>query len=320
MNKTLILKIIAGALVLLLLIVAAVVVVRAMDPAKVAERKAKAAGGDTSAERTFPVNTYRVQDGRLIDTLDVNGDITASGSVDVYADTVGKVFKVNVQLGSRVTRGQVIAEIDPSRPGMTYARSPVKAPASGTITMINDNIGSMVSTQMPVASIGDLSRLEIRSWIPERFISKVSVGQKGIFNLEAYPGVDFSAVVDQVSPIVDPVSRTMEIRLRITDPDPRIKAGMFSKVRITTEVKQKVVLVPSEAILTRFGERQVFVVRDDETVEKRVVRVGLEVDEISEVVSGLNSGEVIVYQGQTLLEDGAKVTVKREMKPFESKE
>jgi multidrug efflux pump subunit AcrA (membrane-fusion protein) len=319
MDKKKILMLIAGTLVVVLLVVAAFVVIRMMDPAKVAERKSKAAGADTETETVFPVNTYKVLDGRLVDFLDVNGDIISTGSVDVYPDTMGKIVHVYVKLGSRVTKGQLIAEIDPSRPGMTYANSPIRAPASGTITMINDNLGSMVSAQMPVAAIGNLTRLEIRSFIPERFISKVLLGQKALFNLEAYPGVDFDAVVDQVSPIVDPISRTMEVRLRITDPDNRIKAGMFSKVRITTEIKQKVVLVPSEAILTRFGEKQVYVVKDD-TVEKRIIKVGLEVDEVSEIVSGLAAGEVIVYQGQTLLEDGSKVAVKRELHPIEPKE
>ncbi|MBI9098604.1 MAG: efflux RND transporter periplasmic adaptor subunit [Spirochaetaceae bacterium] len=270
-------------------------------------------------EQVFAVNTTLAVQGQIMDYLFVNGDIVAGEFVDVYPDTAGKITQVKVDLGDYVRKGDILAYIDPSRPGMNFANSPVYSPISGTVTSFPGTAGSTVSQQAPMATIGDLANLQVRTFISERKISRIALGMPAELTFEAYPGEVFSAVISELSPVVDPNSRTMEIKLKLTSRDSRIKSGMFSKIKITTSVKDNIVKIPSDCVNERFGEKFIYVVIDNNTVEKRTIVEGVNINDISEILSGLSAGEKVVIQGQTLLEDGVRVKVIKEVAPLSEK-
>jgi membrane fusion protein (multidrug efflux system) len=141
------------------------------------------------------------------------------------------------------------------------------------------------------------------------------MGMKAQLAFESYPGEIFEAVVMELSPIVDEVSRTMEIKMDIVKRDKRIKAGMYAKISLITEVKNDIVRIPSDCIMSRFGETFVFVL-DGEKVSKRLISEGIRIDGVSEIRMGLSAGETIIFQGQTLLDDMAPVKVVRSVQPL----
>ncbi|MCF6334646.1 MAG: efflux RND transporter periplasmic adaptor subunit, partial [Spirochaetales bacterium] len=79
------------------------------------------------AVTVFAVSTTLAVEGEIKDYLQLNGDITASTTVDTFPDTAGKLKNLYVKVGDTVRKNQIIAEIDPSKPGMNFASSPVKA-------------------------------------------------------------------------------------------------------------------------------------------------------------------------------------------------
>ncbi len=269
----------------------------------------RAAGGPAEPEETvFAVDTTTATGGEILDYLLVNGEVVTRTSVDVYPETAGKLSRLRIRLGEYVSRDQVIAEVDPSRPGMTYVASPVKSPIAGTIIALPIQEGATVTQAVPVARIGRLDELEVRTRVAERFVSKIRTGLEASLRFDAYPADRFRAVVTELSPVVDPQSRTLEVRLRLTPPDRRIKAGMFGQVKIVTERKEGIVKVPSDVVVQRFGVSYVFVVQDG-VARRRKVNPGLQIDDKVEITEGLAPGEEIVLRGQTLLEDKSKVRV-----------
>ncbi|QEN08851.1 efflux RND transporter periplasmic adaptor subunit [Oceanispirochaeta crateris] len=271
---------------------------------------------EENKETIFAVTTTQAVTGQIKDLLEVNGDVIPNSSVDVYPDTSGKLFRLNVNLGDYISKDQVIAEIDPSRPGMSFASSPVKATVSGTITSLPFDVGATITPQVPIATIGNLSKLQVRTFIPERFISRIKKGMKAHLSFESYPGEVFDAVVIELSPVVDEISRTMEIKMDIVRNDRRIKAGMYAKISLITEVKEGIVRIPSDCIMSRFGETFVFVMEGENTVSKRLIEEGIRIDGISEITAGLSAGETIIFQGQTLLDDMTTVKVVRSVQPL----
>lgn len=271
---------------------------------------------EDNTETIFAVTTTESVSGQIKDLLKVNGDIIPDSTVDVYSDNSGKLSKLNVSLGDYVRKDTVIAEIDPSRPGMSYTANPVKAAISGTITSLPFDVGATVSPQVPVATVGRLNNLQVRTFIPERFISRVEIGMTARLSFEAYPGEEFMAVVTELSPIVDSISRTLEIKLDLTDKDSRIKAGMYAKISLITEIKEDIVRIPSDCIMSRFGETFVFVMDGEDHVSKRLIVEGIRINGISEIREGLEAGETIIFQGQTLLDDMAPVKVVRTVQPL----
>ena len=190
-------------------------------------------------ETVFAVTTIDAVSGGIRDHLDVNGDIIAASTVDIYSDSAGKLIRLFVEPGDYVRKNQIIAEVDASKPGMNYVANPVKAAISGTITSLPLYIGATVSPQIPIASIGELSRLQVRTYIPERFISRIALGMPALIELEAYPGEIFDAVVTELSPIVDEITRTLKITLNLNSRDSRIKAGMYAQISLITQEERR---------------------------------------------------------------------------------
>lgn len=269
-----------------------------------------------NVDTVFAINVTPAVQGEIRDYIEVNGDVRTTTNIDVYPNTAGEVVRLYTSVGRTVQANQVIAEIDPSRPGQNFALSPVTAPIAGTITRLPVRVGSQVSLAAPIAEVSRTTELEIAVQIAERFISKVSVGLPATIHLDAFPGEVFNASVTELNPVVDPLTRSLEVTLRFTGVDRRVRSGMYAAVRIITQQKENIVKVPADVLVRRFGETFVFVVADDETVERRIVTPGIEIDNVLEISSGLAPGELVVYQGQALLADGAEVRVINTISPL----
>jgi multidrug efflux pump subunit AcrA (membrane-fusion protein) len=273
-------------------------------------------GREITEETTFAVNVTRPVRGEIKDYLELNGGVEPASSVDVYPDTSGEIANLRVRVGEAVSRDEVVAEVDRSRPGQQFEPSPVRAPIAGTVTQRYVDVGTTVGPSVPVVQLSRTDELEIRTEVAERFISLVREGQDAVVFLEAYPGERFAARVTELSPVVDPATRTMGVTLRFVRRDPRIKAGMFGDIRLITEVRTGIVKVPSDAVVRRFDTPYLFVVTDDGTVEQREVELGISIGEQVEITSGVEPDERIVIQGQSLLDDGAAVRVIEEVDPL----
>jgi multidrug efflux pump subunit AcrA (membrane-fusion protein) len=263
----------------------------------------------------FAVNTTTAAQGQIQDYIALAGDIVAGSTVDVYSEAAGKIANVFVAIGQRVERGQGIAAVDPSRPGMDFNLSVAAAPINGTIIALPAQIGMTISQAVPLARISGGGGLEIKLYVAERFISKMAMNLSCLVTLDAWPGEVFQGSISEVAPTVDPTSRTMEVRVTVRNPGNKLKTGMFAKVRIITESKNNIVKIPASAMLSRFGEQYVYVVEKDPSdlqfniVRKRIVKPGILIDGVLEIQSGLEPDEEIVTRGQTLLEDGVRVNI-----------
>jgi multidrug efflux pump subunit AcrA (membrane-fusion protein) len=296
--------------VILLLLAAAMIASCGKKDA--ADAKGKGGRGEAAV---FAVNTTTAVQGQISDYIELSGDLVPGSAVDAYSDAAGKITRVNVAAGSRVTRGQAIASVDPSKPGMTYVQHIVRSPISGTITSVPVEVGMTVSQAMPIARIAGGGGLEVELFVPERFISKVRKGLLSQIEFDAYPGELFRGSVGEVSPIVDVSSRTEKIKVNVDNPGSRLKAGMFAKVKIVTESKSNIVKIPAGCVITREGKDVAFIVTPDpENPGTKIARQldvtrGIEIDSIVEIVSGLEAGDEIVSKGMSLLGDGTRVNV-----------
>lgn len=270
----------------------------------------------------FAVSTTESVEGEIKDYLQLNGDVTAKTTVDTFADTAGKLNRLYIKVGDTVRKDQIIAEVDPSRPGMTFASSPVKASISGTVTQVPIQIGSAVAPSLPIAKISKMDEMEVIIYVAERFISKMKPGLSAVISTAAYPGEVFIGRIKELSPVVDQISRTMEVKLSLNDIDSKLKAGMFVEVKIITEEKKGIVKLPAESLINRFGEYYVFVLTESADsneryiAEKRLVTPGLRMDNQLEIITGLSGGEIVVVRGQTLIEDQSLVKIVSTVPPL----
>ena len=288
---------------------AAVLSLMSCGPKKAAKEESK------EVETLYAVSTYKTVEGNLDDYLEFGGDVASVSEVMVLPDQAGKITNVLVKVGDMVKKDQTIAYVNPLRVGVVYNDSPVKAPISGRITSLPVTVGSTVSQSSSVAKVARTDDLEIRIAIAERFISRISNGQKATVTFDAYPSVEFGAKVFEVSPVLDTATRTMGVKLRLNPPDSRVKVGMYGRVKLVTESVKNAIVLPISALVTRDGKDYVFVVTSPKSgknaavVGLKPVTRGILVDNQVEITKGLEAGEEVVIKGQTLLNDGAKVNI-----------
>ena len=255
--------------------------------------------------RVTPVMTDTIENSVVI-----NGDVLATNQVSIFPTVGGRISRTFFQIGDSVRQGTVVAMVDPSRPGQVFSESPVVSTISGTVLQTPVGVGDTVSAQSTVLIVGNLSTLMIETHVPERFSNAARRGLTAQVSLEALPGETFMAVVEEVSPVLDPTSRTVRIRLRFQGPaDPRVRAGMFATVSLVTSTRQNAAIIPRAAVINTYGSRIVFIVGEDNIAHRREVFLGIENEYFVEILSGLEIGEQVVIAGQNFLSDGEPVRI-----------
>ncbi len=262
----------------------------------------------TDADTVYSVKAEKAVRQDLQAYSELNGDIETETSVDVLPDAGGKIVSLKVGIGSAVRKGDLVAEVDPSKPGSQYSLSPVYSPISGTVVSSPLDVGATVSTATTILTVGVMDKLQVVANVSERDVGQLKVGLRAVLTLQAFPGEKFDAYVERVAPVVDPDTRTKEIIIKFSKNDPRINTGMFARIKLNTHLYEDRLVVPEEAVIALRGKSYVYVVSGD-TVSQRQIEAGVTVDSMTEITSGIEEGESIVTQGQQLLSDGSKVRV-----------
>ena len=261
------------------------------------------------------IRITQVKQDTIENTVILTGDVFSSSQVSIYPAMAGKLTELRVRDGDRIRAGQVVAMVDPSRPGDSFFPNPVTSTVSGVVVSVPVNAGDTLLTNSVICVVGNLSDLRVETYVPERYSVTVYRGLPAQLSFEAMPGEVFPAEVDELSPVLDPASRTLRIRLRILPDsagrvDSRILPGMFATISLVTNSRVDVPVIPRNALIQTYGTWIVFVVpKDASSARRREVTLGLESDTMVEILAGLEIGEQVVSEGQNFLTDGDPVRI-----------
>ena len=266
-------------------------------------------GRQTAARNASAVRVTPVSPGTIEKSVIINGEILARNQVTIYPAVSGKLTAYYFSIGDRVNRGDVVASVDPSRPGEVYSQSPVISTVSGTVLQAPYSIGDTVTVQSGVYVLGDLSSLLVETFVPERFVAEIRQGMRADLWFEAIGTEIFSAEVIEINPVLDPASRTLRIRMRFLNYDPRIKAGMFATVSLVTNRKTDVPIVARTSVINTYGSWIIFIADENNIARRREVTLGIDNEDYYEILSGVSMGERVVSAGQNFLSDGDPVRI-----------
>ena len=302
MNKKKIAVIVIIALIATLAVLIALKLLVPKETASSNPSQRQRAGATTV--RVTPVTA-----GTIEKSIIINGEILARNQVTIFPTVAGRLVQMHKGIGDRVERAETVAMIDPSRPGEVFRESPVTSTVSGTVINTPFHVGDTVTTQSGVYIVGDLSSLLVETFIPERFVSSVRQGMRAVLWLEAIPGETFDAQVREISPVIDPVTRTLRVRLEFTNRDSRIRAGMFATLSLITNRKVNVPVIERMSVINTYGSWIVFVVDENNIARRKEVILGIDNEDFLEIISGVELGENVVSAGQNFLSDGDPVRV-----------
>lgn len=240
------------------------------------------------------------------DMVRVTGFIVPRREAQVGVDQEGsKVTVVSVREGDTVTENQELAQLTPppqqqqAQAGARPASISLRAPAAGLVTEVRTAVGAPASPQAgPMFRISVNNEIELDAEVPSFQLLKLNPGATVRISRDDAP--DMVGKVRQISPQIDRTTQLGHVRISLSN-NPSLKVGMFARANIDAK-RSCGVAVPRTAI-----DRLTLQVVKGNTIETRRVRVGLTSDTSTEILEGLDVGEIVVADAGTSLHDGDQI-------------
>jgi len=196
----------------------------------------------------------------------------------------------------------------------------VRAPFGGLVAKRWVNVGDKVTSDMPVAHVVDLARMELEAPVPVGEIPFVHVGQEILFTVDGFPNRKFSGKVERINPSADAGSRSIMVFVTLPNADAQLKGGMFANGILATASGADVNVIPITAVIEEGGQSFVHVVKNGK-IERRSVVTGTRSIERGLVVvkEGLEPNVPVVTVKAEGLKAGATAIVKGAPAPTPAK-
>ncbi|MGI6704681.1 MAG: efflux RND transporter periplasmic adaptor subunit [Clostridia bacterium] len=191
-----------------------------------------------------------------------------------------------------------------------YKECWVTSPIDGMVAYINVGVGEMVSPGAPVAMVVDMSAVVLEGSIGESLINHVEKQEDIEIRIPSAGEKPFNGTIKEISPAADQRTGLFGLKVLIDNPDGAIKPGMFAEADLVKDSRQDVVYIPSSAVLSKNGDRFVYIVEGGKAVYREVA-TGIGGDGTIEIISGVKEGEEVIVRGQNYLNDGDTVRVVR---------
>ena len=183
----------------------------------------------------------------------------------------------------------------------------LRAPISGMVIERSALLGQLAEPAQPLFKIADLSTVWLNVHAFERDAVRLQSGKTARVTLPALPGQTFQARVTLIGKQVDAASRTIPVRIAITNRSGVLRPGMSATAWVPLgESSQQIITVPAASVQRIENQWYVFIPKSDDTFELRQVGRGRDLEGEIEIVSGLKSGETVVVDGAFLLKAEAE--------------
>ena len=191
--------------------------------------------------------------------------------------------------------------------GKVHARSTVNAPIGGVVTELGVREGMTIMAGATLFRINGLGTVWINAEVPENIAAQVLPGSAVEARTPALPGTSFKGRVNAILPEVAVATRTLKVRIEVSNSSGRLVPGMFVTVNFAPATKKEMLLVPTEAVI-RTGSRSVVIVAEGDGKFAPVdVEIGAEGEGRSEIRRGLEAGQQVVVSGQFLIDSEASL-------------
>ena len=185
----------------------------------------------------------------------------------------------------------------------------IKAPFDGITGIRNFSEGSFVKPGDIITELHDIKTLKIQAYVPENFSNKIQKGD--IFLLDKNKNIpkNTSGKIYVIDPIIDKNTRSFRVMGKIENPKYKIKPGMMVNLKIPL-AERKSYVIRENAIINQDDISYVFLVDKDNKIIKQKVELGIRNNGMVEIIEGLKSNDVVVFEGINKIQEGSLVKVK----------
>ncbi len=316
------------------------------------------------------VKVYKVSKVSFRDTLPALGSVKGFREFDLKFPVNGVIEYINFKEGEKIVQGDIIASLDQKEAllKLEYAnvelekqtklfelganietklkqvkleyqsakaeldKTNLVAYGDGYLGSLGVDRGSFVTPQDKVGTFVDLKDVYMEFGVIEKDIAKLKEGQNVEVTVEAFTDQVFKGQVDSISPVVEGRSRTLKVRSKLTNPDEKLKPGMFGRVNVLVYEKEDALVIPSSSFKKKDDQYHVYLVYPEEkalpsgepsanpenlpeakaaygTIEIRPIEVSYVTPDALEVKSGLEEGDLVVVDVEQELKDKDRVEI-----------
>jgi len=190
------------------------------------------------------------------------------------------------------------------RTGLPTRFVTITAPHSGVVLDKPAIEGMHFNTGDPLFKIADLSTVWLMVDVQEQDMGALHVGDTATASLVAYPGRSFAGKVDFIYPTIQANTRAGQVRIVLPNQDGLLRDSMYANVAIATPAasRKPMVVVPDSAIINNGASQVVLVDHGQGRFEPRAVKLGLQGDGYSQILSGVKPGEQVVVGANFLID------------------
>ena len=275
---------------------------------------------------------YIVTKTNYVKTIDISGNVEAYDKQEANFRASGAVTSVLVKVGDKVVKDQILATIDDtsqradlrdienqiteaklsgstkqvellemrkSNYEQNLENTTLKANFDGIVSKVDISENNYASAGTTVVTILDLSKLKTTVEIDEIDMQYIELGQTATLTFDSLPGVEVESYVSYIPMEGRYTSNgigVVDVELTIDNPPEGLRTGFTFTGTINLEQDVEMLLIPSSAVSTERGSKTYVTVKtSDGGTERRNVTVSYLGEGYSQVISGLEEGDVIVY-------------------------
>ncbi len=186
-------------------------------------------------------------------------------------------------------------------------KTEVRAPFDGRVGLKYVSDGSYITPTTRVASLQNINPVKLDFSVPERYVNRVSVGDKISFTVQ---GTDktFEGEIYAIEPKIDSQTRTLQLRALSDNEEGLLVPGAFANLELILETIDDALMIPTIALIPEVQGQKVFLYRDGLVVEQRV-QTGIRTPERVQIIEGLEPGDTVLTTGLLQVRDGMSVQI-----------
>jgi membrane fusion protein (multidrug efflux system) len=223
----------------------------------------------------------------------------------------------NVTSQQKVTEGQV-GEIKAA-----IDRKTIRAPFSGVLGIRQVNLGQYLAAGQAIVSLQSLNPIYVNFGVPQQTTAQLGMGRNLRITANDFPGLQFTGKVTALDSVVNEATRNLQVQTTLSNPQNKLRPGMFVQVALGLGSSTPVIVVPASAInYAPYGD-SVYIVTDLKDpkgntykgVKQQIVKLGGARGDQVGIISGINPGDEVVTSGVFKLRNGAPVQVNNKVQP-----
>ena len=208
------------------------------------------------------------------------------------------------------------AEANVSRLRSLQGFNRVTAPFDGVLTRRTVDVGDLINAGnggagQALFSLAQVDPLRLYIYVPQVYANQIKIGDTVKVNLAERAGEDYQGSIARTARAIDPVTRTLQVEIRVPNPSGQLFSGAYVQVELPIKGDRAATVVPTNVLLFRPDGPRVAVVDQSGRVRLALVKLGTDYGSSVEVLAGINPTDRIIVNPADSLADGDVVTLVR---------